>query len=153
MADMLFCPAYSTMWTAVQALAALLGVLLGIPALCYSIWSFRRSLETLNYGELDRMYFDLLRVACKNPELTDPTSLQTPEQKARYNIYAFMVWNFLETIYDRCQRDSNLQKTWYPIVETESLLHREWFTQAENRQKFKRKFWKFIDKSKFNCIR
>jgi len=140
---------YSAMWIGVQALAALLGTLLGIPVLCYYFWSFRRSLEALHYGELDRLYFDLLKIAYENPEFITPKCLQK-QQAAKYDIYAFMVWNFLETIYDRCQRDVNLQKTWYPIIETESQLHREWFSQAENRQKFKHEFWDFIDQPHLN---
>lgn len=149
MASLFFCSEYSTMWTAIGALAQGLASILTIGTLLYAMISFRQSLKTQHYTELDRMYFDLLRVTCDRPELANPAGLQTEEQKARYGVYAFMIRNFLETIYDRCRHDRYLWRTWYPIVETENLLHRGWFDLPENRRKFKAEFQAFIDGSEF----
>lgn len=152
MKELLLCSDYICMWTAIAAVAQGFASILAIATLLYTITSFRKSLETSHYTELDRMYFDLLRVAWERPELTNPESLQTAEQKAKYDIYAFMVWNFLETIYDRCRRDCYLRRTWYPIVETENLLHRKWFDRPENRKKFKVAFHRFIEESEFTWV-
>ena len=58
-----------------------------------------------------------------------------------------MVWNFVETIYDRCQGrfKQRLRDTWYPIIAAENALHRAWFDRPENRGKFKPVFVKFIE--------
>jgi hypothetical protein len=59
-----------------------------------------------------------------------------------------MVWNFVETIYDRCQGWSKrrLRETWYPIIASENALHRQWFELPENRRRFKQRFVRFIEK-------
>jgi hypothetical protein len=58
-----------------------------------------------------------------------------------------MVWNFVETVYDRCQGWSRrrLRETWYPVIAAETAQHRAWFNRQENRRKFKEPFCRFID--------
>ena len=53
-----------------------------------------------------------------------------------------MVWNFVETIFDRCQGWSKrrLRETWYPIIAAENAVHRQWFELPENRRRFKQSF-------------
>jgi hypothetical protein len=65
-----------------------------------------------------------------------------------------MVWNFLETVFDRCDSTSNrnLRETWYPILATECALHRTWFDLPENRRKFKDRFCRFIDTRYPNAV-
>ena len=60
-------------------------------------------------------------------------------------IYAFMVWNFLETVFDRCHRHKQLRDTWYPIISAENMLHRKWFDERANRTRFKQAFVAFIE--------
>jgi hypothetical protein len=48
---------------------------------------------------------------------------------SQYDAYAFMVWNFLETVHDRCQEEPTLLGTWAPVVAAENELHRGWFLQ------------------------
>lgn len=106
------------------------------------------------YSELDRIYFDLLRLAIEHPHLRTPQRIgkrddlalktdydpypddpvSTEEQKAtkarkvsQYDAYAFMVWNFVETIHDRCQEYPQLLGTWATIVAAENRVHRGWF--------------------------
>jgi hypothetical protein len=58
-----------------------------------------------------------------------------------------MVWNFVETVYDRCQgwTKRRLRETWYPVIAAENERHRAWFDRPENRRKFKEPFRRFID--------
>src|SRR5574337_277446 len=128
---------YGVFWQAFEALAQASASILGLIALIYSIHAFRRSLQILHYTELDRMYFDLLRLGIEKPHLRIPDAARTPAEEQEYNSYAFMVWNFLETIHDRCERDQNLCATWYPALDAEDRLHRAWFDRPENRGKFK----------------
>ena len=151
MADVFLNPGYSTMWAALGAIAQGIASILAIAALLYSMTTFRRSLKTSHYTELDRMYFDLLKLAVEKSHLGNPKSSRTDEQKAEYEVYAYMVWNFLETIYDRCARDEHLCVTWYPVVDAENRLHREWFDRADNKHKFKQEFHDFIRSSNYKC--
>ncbi len=107
------------------------------------------------YSELDRFYADILRIAIEYPFLRQPravapdsrmmladydpypddphTTIEDIKAKqhkcAQYDAYAFMVWNFLETIHDRCHEHPNLYETWATIVSSENRLHRGWFLQ------------------------
>jgi len=136
-----------TMWTKVQIIAdtgAGLGIVL---TLFYSIWSFRTTLRDSYYAELDRVYFDLLQIGLEHPDLLDFPASPDPSNARRYDAYAFMVWNFVETVYDRCQGwwKRRLRETWYPVIAAENARHRAWFDRPENRLKFKEPFRRFID--------
>lgn len=113
------------------------------------------------YSELDRFYADLLKIAIEHPHLRTPARLQrdvealhadydpypdlpvaTSEQRAekdrrvaQYDAYAFLVWNFLETIHDRCQEyPEQLLETWATIVAAENRVHRGWFLQQMRKE-------------------
>ena len=136
-----------TMWTKVQIIAdtgAGIGIVL---TLFYSIWSFRTTLRDSYYAELDRVYFDLLQIGLEHPDLVDFPASRDPTKAREYDAYAFMIWNFVETVYDRCQGWSKrrLRETWYPVIAAENDRHRAWFDRPDNRRKFKELFCQFID--------
>ena len=131
-----------TFWTFVLSLVTVL-------TLVFTVLSFKRTLRVSHYTEIDRMYFDLLRCALDRPYLIDTASARTEIQTKEYNLYAFMVWNFLESIYDRCERDKRLRVTWYPVIDAENRLHRAWFDCLDNRHKFKDEFRRFVERGTF----
>lgn len=114
------------------------------------------------YSELDRFYADILRIAIEYPDLrqprpvapntrtmladydpfpddpqtTDADSKAKQRKCAQYDAYAFMVWNFLETIHDRCDEHPELHDTWATIVSAENRLHRGWFLQQMRNAQF-----------------
>ncbi len=130
----------------IQALAALISSLLAGTALLYSMFAYTRNLKVSHYNELDRIYQSLLTLAFHSTYLTQPETITTKEQQEKYDIYAFMVWNFLESIYDKCLKDEHLRDTWVPIIEVEGILHNKWFKREENMPKFKPQFSNFIEK-------
>ncbi|WP_042458811.1 hypothetical protein [Neobacillus dielmonensis] len=80
------------------------------------------------------------------------------EFQKKYSIYAFMVYNLMETIYDKHIRDDESRinflfrkktdlfwKTWEPIIKEEYNLHRAWFDHEPNKANFKEDFKKFIN--------
>ena len=140
---------YSTMWIAFGTIAQGFASIMAIVALIYSMTTFRKSLQTSNYTELDSMYFDLLKVALEKPHLNNPMAARSDDQKIEYDIYAFMVWNFLEAIYDRCGNNEHLCRTWYPVIDAENRKHREWFDYPDNKYKFKGAFHEFIRSDRF----
>lgn len=134
-------------WTEAGVIAQALGSIGIILTLCYSAWTFATTLREGYYAELDRVYFDLLKIGLERPHLLAPAPPADPAQGKEYDAYAFMVWNFIETVVDRCEGAANrqLRETWYPIIETENKIHRAWFDLPENRRKFKERFCRFIE--------
>lgn len=105
---------------------------------------FSSSLRELKYSELDRLYFDIQRAALDYPAVrvpVPPTDDPTDAQR-RYDTYALMVWAFVETVCDRCERDKHLRTTWQPIVLVEKERHIAWLRRPENAALFKESFVK-----------
>ena len=133
-------------WTKIEVVAEATAAVGIVFTLFYSVWSFTTALRDSYYAELDRIYFELLKIGLERPYLVNFATIPEPGKQQEYDMYAFMVWNFLETIFDRCQGLSRkrLRETWYPIVGAENKLHRDWFDR--NRSKFKAPFSAFIER-------
>ncbi len=162
MKDYLFNPNYVPFWTADNSIFAtisafaLIATLIAIvyfsnktlrltsEAMRDTIKNFKTDLEASYYAELDSMYFDLLKIALEHPHLTCPDTMTEAKQRQQYDLYAYMVWNFIETIYDRCEGENGLEVTWHPVIEAENRLHRKWFDEKKNEHKFKVPFREFI---------
>lgn len=134
-------------WEKAGVIAEAMGSIGIMFTLFYSVWSFTRTLRDAYYAELDRMYFELLKIGLNRPELLSFPASPDPARATEYGAYAFMVWNFIETIFDRCQGWSKrrLRETWYPIIDAENALHRGWFDLPVNRRRFKQRFVEFIE--------
>ena len=135
-------------WSKAGVIAEALGSIGIVCTLFYSVWSFTTTLRDAYYAEIDRVYFELLKIGLERPELLTYPASPDPAKASQYGAYAFMVWNFVETIFDRSQGWSNrrLRETWYPIIASENALHREWFDLPDNRRRFKQRFVRFIEK-------
>jgi hypothetical protein len=135
-------------WTEPTVIVDALGSVSIALTLFYSVWSFRTTLRDSYYAELDRVYFELLKIGLEHPDLLDFPVTHDPANAREYDAYAFMVWNFIETIFDRCQgwTKRRLRETWYPIIAAENARHRAWFDIPDNRLKFKEPFRRFIER-------
>lgn len=102
---------YETLWTAISSIMSILATMMAIFALIYSMRTYRKTMQIVHYGEIDKMYFEILKEALAKPHLVRQGIERDAEQAVEYDIYAFIVWNFLESIYDRCMLDHALQKT------------------------------------------
>src|SRR5215475_12603094 len=91
-----------TAWTKVEVIADVAAGIGIVRTLFYTIWSFRTTLRDSYYAELDRVYFDLLKLALERPYLIEFPKSPDPEKAREYDAYAYMVWNFVETVFDRC---------------------------------------------------
>ena len=80
----------------------------------------------------------------ERPHLIYSVVPRSEEEQREYEIYAYMTWNFLEAIYDRCERDEHLWDTWQPVLEAEIKLHGQWLSEPENKCRFKPAFCKFV---------
>jgi len=114
--------------------------------------SMAESSRSSHYSELDNMYLQLLTLALERPFLRTPEAV-VGVQRAQYETYAFMVWNFIETIHDRCSGDPHLRCTWGPVIAAEFIVHQNWFFKetvpyrAEDSPKFCLQFCDFIWRS------
>jgi hypothetical protein len=122
--------------------------ILAATAIFVYILFWYREKSNNSYDVFDATYLDLLKTAMEYPSFRNPSLTSNYEQsfsgddKIRYELYAFMTYNFCETIFDK--RDKQLMKTWSVIIETESALHQQWFRKVENRAKFKNSFCSYI---------
>ena len=96
------------------------------------------------YTQLDSVYYDIQRQIITRPHLADPAGEKTASQAVQYDAFAFMVWNFIEAIYDYGQSDADLKETWGVILVHEATLHRAWFENPRNHPKFKDRFRRHI---------
>ncbi len=138
--------------TAVEGLAKITGVVFIVAGGWVWARRFARifkhwgdAVDAAHYSELDRFYAEILRQAIALPHLrmprrvTDeaalsedytPYSVDDPDaaiKAVQYDAYAYMVWNFLEAIRDRCAERPKLKATWAPVIGAENAIHRSWF--------------------------
>jgi hypothetical protein len=144
--DLFFNEEYTTLWAAVSAIMGVIATIMAVFALLYSMRSYNKTMRIVHYGEIDKMYFEILKEALAKPHVVRQNIVRSEEEEVEYGIYAFIVWNFLESIYDRCMLDVSLQTTWFPIIEAERATHLVWIQNPQNRTKFKDEFLNFIDK-------
>lgn len=123
-------------------------LLAAVAILLYVIFWFRDK-TTNSYDVFDATYMELLKIAMDNPSFRNPEytlhyeTAFVGDEKIKYELYAFMCWNFCETIFDK--QDKELMKTWKVIIESESQLHLKWFKNPNNNAKFKSSFREYIN--------
>ncbi|MGB8194015.1 MAG: hypothetical protein WCF67_18925, partial [Chitinophagaceae bacterium] len=113
---------------------------LSLVAIILSVYNFNRSRHVTFYQDLDRLYMDVLKLAITYPSFVNPDKTQVYNQAfgkdddtlIRYNLYAFMVWNVCETIYDR-RGNKKFFRTWECIIKMECDLHRAWIENNDNK--------------------
>lgn len=147
--EILFNSDYGTMWEAFGTITNGVASIMAIAALIYSMTTYKESLQVSHYSELDSTYFELLKSVLDKPHLHTSNVIRSGDQIIEYDVYAFMVWNFLEAIYDRCKDDKHLCDTWYPVIDEENRKHGQWFNHPDNYHKFKVEFHLFINDEKF----
>jgi hypothetical protein len=147
--ELFFNEEYATFWTAISSIMGVVATTMAVFALLYSMRTYNKTMQVVHYGEIDKMYFEILKEALAKPHVVRQNIVRSEEEEVEYGIYAFIVWNFLESIYDRCMLHESLKTTWFPIIETERATHLAWIQSPQNRIKFKDEFLNFIDRGNF----
>lgn len=130
-----------------------LATLLAAVAILLYVFFWFKDKTISSYDVFDATYMDLLKIAMENPSFRNYDYTKNYEavfmddEKIRYELYAFMCWNFCETIFDK--QDKVLMKTWEVIIKSESQLHAKWFENFDNKNKFKSSFREYVNKSIF----
>ena len=88
-----------------------------------------------DYLAIDEQYKDILKEGMRNPSLRDPKmcckydSFKDTDRDfyLQYDTYAYIVWNFLETIFDfshdKKERHRKLYDVFLPAIIEENKLH------------------------------
>lgn len=135
--------------------ARLITLFVSAGALVWGVWSYVEKLRLDHYTEIDRIYADIVKLRITYTHLANPPDSlprdvkSMDEKELRYDAYAFLIWNFIETIHDRCTKGGKLRKalklvrrpegklleTWKPIMREEGNRHAKWL--SSNKGKFK----------------
>jgi len=125
-----------------------LSTLLAATAILIYIHFWIKDKRINSYNVFDSLYQDILKTGLEYPEFRNPEKTRdyknsfSENQLIQYEIYAYMCWNFCETIYDK--KDKRLMRTWLVVLEEERNLHLQWINQPENERKFKPEFLLYI---------
>lgn len=105
-----------------------------------------------SYFTIDNQYKELLDLGLQYPKLRNPIISANyhklkdsdPDTFNQYQSYAYMIWNFLESIYDfaSSSKKSSLFNTWGPVLYEENKIHFKWF--LDHKYLFKDSFQKFV---------
>lgn len=134
-----------TMGDVLTAIAFLATLVAGV----VSLRRFAQTLKNAHYAELDKLYFDIIKLGIDRPWLVEPHSTEARGNPSAYGVYAFLMFNFLETIYDRVSGNDYLCRTWYPIIRYEYALHGDWLREGANKGRFKKEFITFLEAEKW----
>jgi hypothetical protein len=118
-------------------------------AAAISFYTFLQLKRQRAYADIDSLYLEVLKIGMQFPRFRDPEYTQNYQscfekgvELQRYEIYAYISWNIIETIYDK--KEGEFFETWYPAIALENILHRRWFDNPENQAKYKEKFRGYI---------
>jgi len=133
----------------------LVPIAISLVSLVFSVRNSRKNDGKQNYLEQDKQYSKLLQIAITNPELRDYKTITQKFKEndkqfiTRYNTYAYLVWNCMETMYDLSTREHLFNRkqvvddTWLPVIIEENKIHHHWF--QKNQRLFKKEFQEYIN--------
>ena len=125
----------NNMETIIAIISAIIAVLSVILSVALSLSDRGKD----DYIAIDEQYKDILKEGMKNPVLRVPKmccnydSYKESDREfyLKYNTYAYIVWNFLETIYDfshdKKEKHRRLYEIFLPAIIQENKLHYRWF--------------------------
>ena len=107
-----------------------------------TLLTYKKTASSQAYANVDQLYNDSLETGIDHPEFRNPEytgnylQLTDKNERLKYESYAYLIWNLIETVYD----DNQNIDTWKPMIETEVKIHKKWYLQEENQKKFKQLF-------------
>lgn len=126
--------------------------IIAVMSLALSYVIYMKSRTDSSYLDIDKQYSELLKLGMADTNLRDYEKTSSFYKlddgdpfKKKYNIYAYMCWNMVETIFDRQKTAKgrfNLCDTWLPVMFEENRLHYSWY--KHNLRLFKPDFQKFV---------
>ena len=128
-----------------QLMTDIIPIIIALVSLGMAIFAYKKSTDFYKYQEVDQIYMEVLKMGIEYPSFVDLSKTKNYEkhfygdEKIKYENYAYIVWNFCETLYDREMIDT----TWEGALRLENNLHSDWF-KKNNEKLFKQPFIKYI---------
>ncbi len=127
-----------------------LPIIISCIALFFSIWTWRYNYISKRYETADNFLLEIHKIELNHPEFHDPDLIRQalnhsdPKVRYSYDIFACIIWNFLETLYDR-YGERNLRKSpFFGAMKDLSKRHSAWFFKEENFSSFNPQLVKFL---------
>lgn len=142
----------------IETIIALISAIIAVLSVIFSVILSLSDRGKDDYLAIDEQYKDILKEGMKNPALRDPKmcckydSYKETDREfyLKYNTYAYIVWNFLETIFDfshdKKEKHRRLYEIFLPAIIQENKLHYHWFRL--NNYLFEASFQDFV----FNIV-
>lgn len=122
-------------------------------ALGFAMISFIRTRDHEKYKISDDMLLEILKINIEYPEFDNPEFTENFMShddlllKKRYDIYAMMVWNYMESLYDYYGTKKIQKICYWGAIQYWSKLHYKWFALERNYCAYQNDFRKFIENS------
>lgn len=120
-----------------EILVSVISLIFSIIAIFVSIRIWRKDFLIRRYDVADQLLFEIHKIHLEHPEFLDPEWIRQaidhpdPKIKYLYDVFATIVWNFLETLYER-YGDELQHSSFYGAMQTLGTRHRDWFFREEN---------------------
>ena len=137
-------------------LDSIISIAISLVALIISIITYNRTRSFEKYNFSDQRLHDLLEISLNNAKFCDPEFTNNYNSKKvkidpeyqRYDVYAMMIWNYLQVLFDYYGKRSILsdRNPCSGVVEYWSILHSRWYFEEGNREYYDDYFEKIIKK-------
>lgn len=98
----------------------------------------------------DQLLLEIHKIEIEHPDFVDheycDKALQLPnrDEKLRYEAFAAIVWNAVETIYVTYRKRTLQRSSFMPAMRRLAKRHRAWICVSENRKCYKSKMLKML---------
>ncbi len=107
-------------------------------ALIVSLLTWLRTHRASTYDVADELLTDIIKLTIERPEFRDPEGIakalrnSDPTERYRYDAFATLVWNYLETLYDRYGARGLKKSPFFGALKSLGERHREWLYVADH---------------------
>ena len=129
-----------------------LSLAMSVIAITLSIYVWLKNRIAEKYKILDDRLLSILRINLDHPEFDDSTftaryaECENAKLVRQYEIYAMIVWNFLESLYEYYGERKLKRTSFFGVITYWSKLHQEWFAKPENNNHYTDKFRAYVAK-------
>lgn len=123
---------------------------LSVVAVILSIYVWIRNRSSERYRILDDRLLSILQINLDYPEFDDAAFTSKYDHsdnerlRQQYEIYAMIVWNFLESIFGYYGERGIKRSSFFGVLRYWSTLHQTWLSQQEEKSDYAPKFRRYV---------
>ena len=117
-------------------------VVVATVALVVALGTWYRSFRMSSYDAADAVLTDLMKLSIEHPEFRDPDYIRRalddsdPIVRYRYDAFAALVWNYLESLYNRFGARGLVKSPFFGAFTALGQRHRAWVHRDDNFNKY-----------------